>query len=93
MINQLIIHFISFLAITLSASQVHDEMQKLKDMTRNWRSGNQRHLTVDQRIALMLKIDDVSLTVWGVFNITKNFVLSAFGAILTYSVLISSLTD
>lgn len=93
MTNQLITNFISFLAITLSATQVHDEMQKLKDMTRSWRSGNQRHLTVNQRITLMLKIDDVSLTVWGAFNINKNFIISAFGAILTYSVLISSLTD
>lgn len=90
---QLVNQFCSFLAVTMSATQVHNEMQKVKGMIRNWNHGTQRHLTAIQRVTLMLKIDDVNLTVWGSFNITTNFIFSAFGAILTYSVLLSSLTS
>lgn len=91
----LALHSGVFLVLTVFAALIHTEMQDIKTTVGEMKLGAS-NLNHGQRVLLMLKIQgssDDCITLWNSISITKSFIFSALGVILTYGVLLSSLTD
>lgn len=95
MCSVLAMHCGVFLVLSVFAALIHTEMQDIKTTVGEMKlDGN--NLSHGQRVLLMLKIhgsSDDCITLWNSISITKSFIFSALGVILTYGVLLSSLTD
>ncbi|GFT45386.1 uncharacterized protein NPIL_462781 [Nephila pilipes] len=89
----LISYLIQYFVITTMASKVHEEMQNIKIEVAEI-SSRPSQLSAVEQILLIAKINshsNICLTVWGFLNITKNFVFSSLGALLTFGALFKDL--
>ncbi|GFQ63846.1 uncharacterized protein TNCT_195451 [Trichonephila clavata] len=79
----------SFIIICLTASNVLNEVMDLKTAFQiilcNF---NQSESTLNMFFQRLAVLDSVSLTGWKMFNLSKGLILSAFGSILTYGLLV-----
>ncbi|GFT45376.1 uncharacterized protein NPIL_462741 [Nephila pilipes] len=82
-----------YFVITTFAARVDEEVQNIK-MEVAKMDGLPSRLSVAEQILLIAKVNSYSnicLTLWGFLNITKSFVFSSFGALLTFGALFKDL--
>ncbi|GFT19200.1 hypothetical protein NPIL_2091 [Nephila pilipes] len=82
-----------YIAITNFAAKIHEEVQNIKIETAEM-SCHTSQLSVGEQILLIAKVNshsNISLTVWGFINITKSFVFSSLGALITFGALYADL--
>ncbi|GFX22775.1 uncharacterized protein TNCV_4839121 [Trichonephila clavipes] len=83
-----------FIAMTVSAAEVSTTGERLKQrVTCISNIVIQRNLPTDALLNFMILADniksaDISMTGWGMFTITRGFVLSTVGVLITYGVLL-----
>ncbi|GFT45388.1 uncharacterized protein NPIL_462791 [Nephila pilipes] len=88
-----IVYSIQYFVTTSVAAKVHENVQNIK-IEAGKISSRPSKLTAVEQILLIAKINshsNICLTVWGFLNITKNFVFSSFGVLLTFGVLFKDL--
>ncbi|GFT45373.1 uncharacterized protein NPIL_462731 [Nephila pilipes] len=88
-----ILYLIQYFVITTFAAKVHNEVQNIK-IEAGKMSSRPSQLTAVEQILLIAKINshsNICLTVWGFLDITKNFVFSSFGALVTFGALFKDL--
>ncbi|GFT45384.1 uncharacterized protein NPIL_462771 [Nephila pilipes] len=88
-----IVHLIQYFVIMTFAANVHEEVQNIKTEVAKM-DGRPTQLADVEQLLLIAKINNQSnicLTLCGFLNITKNFVFSSFGALLTFGVLLKDL--
>ncbi|GFY70370.1 uncharacterized protein TNIN_448961 [Trichonephila inaurata madagascariensis] len=88
-----ILYVFQYFTVTVFAAKVHEAVQNIK-MEVSKMNSSLSQLTAVEQILLMVKINhhsDICLTVWGSINITRNFVFSSFGALLTFGALYLSI--
>ncbi|GFT21442.1 uncharacterized protein NPIL_426611 [Nephila pilipes] len=84
---------LSFLCINLAASDVHEASKNAKDVQKDMLkriliSGEKSDIQELVPFSVLHNYPPFVLTAWGVFRFTKGLFLSAFGSVLTYSLLI-----
>ncbi|GFT45382.1 uncharacterized protein NPIL_462761 [Nephila pilipes] len=88
-----ILYSIQYFVITIFAAKVHEEVQNIKTEVAKM-DGRPTQLTAVEQLLLIAKVNshsNICLTVWGFLNITKNFVFSSIGALLTFGALFRDL--
>ncbi|GFU47325.1 uncharacterized protein NPIL_82101 [Nephila pilipes] len=84
---------VSFLCISLAASDVYEASKYARDVQKDMlkrilRSEEKIDIRELVYLSMLHNTPPFILSAWGVFNFTKGLFLSAFGSILTYSLLI-----
>ncbi|GFR25715.1 uncharacterized protein TNCT_631351 [Trichonephila clavata] len=86
---------LSFFSVCSAAAAVHDADEKAKrrneEMWQRTLAAGFTLKTEKAAILLVLKDKPFAFTSWGCFRLTKQFILSAIGSILTYSLLITQI--
>ncbi|GBM19003.1 hypothetical protein AVEN_172478-1 [Araneus ventricosus] len=77
----------SFIAVTIPASQVHTAFEKISEEVDSMKY---RNVTFEKKCLFILKLKNTraALTLWDVFDINKNMLLSTLGFIFSYSAIL-----
>ncbi|GFQ81106.1 uncharacterized protein TNCT_342541 [Trichonephila clavata] len=88
-----VLYVLQYCAMTTSAAKIHEAVQNIKIEVAKM-SSRPSQLTAVEQLLLIAEVNshsNICLTVWGFMNITKSFVFSSFGALLTFGILLRDL--
>lgn len=85
-----LISFSNYLATTVSASYVHEASMFIKEKSKRLQEDNPKVICSYLRF-LQNCDEEIAMSVWGILNIKRNFVLGTLGTILTYTFLFMSI--
>ena len=84
-----------FISYTICSSMIPENLIRIKDTVKDFVNGNSsRQFITKQTMFYLHRIENeesLHISACGLFNLTRSFILSALGAVLTYGLLIMTL--